>query len=157
MLNPTLYSENRRCPPIVYIPFTLFAAIMLFVTSSHVDLLEQAASAHEETHARIGVHTNKISTIDRDNNNLKEGTGLRRSPMLVSEKSSHGSPGHGTGTGGTAGSTLDSPETRNSRDRSLAENSPWDRIADHWTIKFKSCRSTRSFPSPINFDSEELL
>ena len=106
----------------IYIPLTLFAAIILFVTSSHVDLLEQASAAHEETHARIGVHTNKISTIDRENN-LKEGTGLRRSPMLVSEKSSHGSPGHGTGTG-TDGSTLDSPETRNSRDRSLAENSP---------------------------------
>ena len=104
-------SKNRRRPPIVYIPFTLFAAIILFVTSSHVDLLEQTA-AHEETHARIGVHTNKISTIDRDNNS-KEGTGLRRSPMLVSEKSSHGSPGHGTGTG-IAGSTVDSPnhETR---------------------------------------------
>ena len=83
----------------IYIPLTLFAAIILFVTSSHVDLLEQTA-AHEETHARIGVHTNKISTIDRDNNS-KEGMGLRRSPMLVSEKSSHG---HGTGTG-TAGST----------------------------------------------------
>ena len=63
----------------------------------------------------------RYPTIDRDNN-LKEGTGLRRSHMLVSEKSSPG-PGHGTGTG-TAGSTLDSPETRNSRDRSLAENSP---------------------------------
>jgi hypothetical protein len=61
--------------------FTLFAAVMLFVTSSHVDRLEQA---HEETHARIGVETNKISTVDRD---TKEGTGLRRSPMLVSEKS----------------------------------------------------------------------
>ena len=82
----------------------------------------EQASAHEETHARIGVHTNKISTIDRDNN-VKEGTGLRRSSMLVSEKSSHGSPGHGTGTG-IAGSTVGSPETRNSRDRSLAENSP---------------------------------
>ena len=79
----------------------------------------EQASAHEETHARIGVHTDKISTIDRDNN-LKEGTGLRRSPMLVSEKSSHGSPGHGTG--GTAGSTVDSPESRNNR--SLTENSP---------------------------------
>ena len=49
----------------------------------------------------------KYPTIDRDNN-LKEGTGLRkrRSPRLVSEKSSPG-PGHGTGTG-TAGSTVDS-------------------------------------------------
>ena len=64
----------------------------------------------------------RYPTIDRDKN-LKGGTGLRRSPMLVSEKSSHGSPGHGTGTG-TDGSTLDSPETRNSRDCSLAENSP---------------------------------
>ena len=78
--------------------------------------------------------------------------------MLVSEKSSHGSPGHGTG--GTSGSTVDSSETRNSRDRSLAEilllHRDWV-IADHWTTKFKSCRSTRCFPSPINFDSEELL
>ena len=115
-------SENRRCPPMIYIPFTLFAAIILFVTSSHVDILEQASATHEETHARIGAHTNKISIIDRDNN-LKEGTGLRRPLMLVSEKSSHGSPGDGTATA-TAGSTVDSPESRNSRDCSLAENSP---------------------------------
>ena len=103
----------------VHIPFHSFAAI-LFVTSSHVDLLEQAT--HEEIHARIGVHSNKISAIDRVNN-LKEGTGLRRSPMLVSEESSHGSTGHCTRTG-TAGSTVDSPESRSSRDCSLAENSP---------------------------------
>jgi hypothetical protein len=72
-----------------------------------MDRLEQA---HEETHAQIGVHTKKISTVDRD---TKEATGLRRSPMLVSEKS----PGPGT-----AGSTVDSPESRKSR--SFAEHSP---------------------------------
>ena len=78
---------------------------MLFVTSSHVDRLEQA---HEETHARIGVQTNKISTVDRD---TKEGTGLRRSPMLVSEKSAI-----------RPSSTAGSPETRKSP--SFAEPSP---------------------------------
>ena len=80
---------------------------MLFVTSSHVDHLEQA---HEEIHARIGVHTNKISTVDRDD--TKEGTGLRRSPKLVLEKSA----------GPTLASTVDSPETRKSL--SFAEHSP---------------------------------
>ena len=84
--------------------FTLFAAVMLFITSSHVDRLEQA---HEEIHARIGVQSDKISTVDRD---IKEETGLRRSPMLVSEKS----PG--------PGSTVSSPETRKSR--SIADHSP---------------------------------
>ena len=82
--------------------FTLFAAIMLFVTSSHMDRLEKA---HEETHARIGVQTNKISTVDRDS---KEGTGLRRSPMLVSEKSAD---------------PVGSPETHKSR-ISIADHSP---------------------------------
>ena len=84
--------------------FTFFAAVMLFITSSHMDRIEQA---HEETQARIGVQTKKISTVDRD---AKEGTGLRRSPMLVSEKSA----GHG--------STVDSPETRKSC--SIADHSP---------------------------------
>ena len=85
--------------------FTLFAAVMLFVTSSHMDRLEQA---HEETHARIGVQTNKISTVDRDS--TKEGMGLRRSPMLLSEKSAE------------HGSTVGSPETRKSH--SIADHSP---------------------------------
>ena len=124
MLNPTQQFIVRIALvlPVFTSLFTLFASIILRFTSSHEDLLQEAR--HELTRARTGVHTNKISTIDRDNN-LKEGlgTGLRRSPMLVSEKSSHGSPGHATGTG-TAGSTVDSPETRNSCDRSLAENSP---------------------------------
>ena len=105
--------------------FTLFAAIILFITSSHVDRLEQ--SAHEEIHARIGVHTNKISTVDLDNNNanLKEGTGpgLRRSPMLVSEKSGSGNSPRPETDSGTAGSiTVDSPDTGKSH--SLAESSP---------------------------------
>ena len=77
---------------------------MLFITSSHLDRLEQA---HEETHARIGIQTNKISTVDCD---TKEGMGLRRSPMLVSEKSA-----------GPA-SSIGSPENRKSR--SIADNSP---------------------------------
>ena len=108
--------------------FTLFAAIILFITSSHVDRLEQ--SAHEEIHARIGVHTNKISTVDLDGNNnnninLKEGTGtgLRRSPMLVSEKSGSGNSPRPETDSGTAGSiTVDSPDTGKSH--SLAESSP---------------------------------
>ena len=109
--------------------FTLFAAIILFITSSHVDRLEQ--SAHEEIHARIGVHTNKISTVDLDGNNnnnnanLKEGTGtgLRRSPMLVSEKSGSGNSPRPETDSGTAGSiTVDSPDT--GKTHSLAESSP---------------------------------
>ena len=89
--------------------FTLFAAVMLFITSSHMDRLEQA---HEETHARIGFQkNNKISTVDRD---TKEGTGLRRTPMLVSEKSA--------GPGSTTTTTVDSPDTRKSR--SIADQSP---------------------------------
>ena len=104
MLTNTLIVRIAVVLPWFTFLFTLFAAIMLFVTSSHVDRLEQA---HEETHARIGVQTNKISTVDRD---TKEGTGLRRSPMLVSEKSAG------------PGSTVDSPDTRKSR--SIADHSP---------------------------------
>lgn len=71
-----------------------------------MDRLEQA---HEETHARIGVQTDKVSTVDRD---TKEGTGLRRSPMLVSSEKS-AEPGN---------VTVGSPETGKSR--SIADHSP---------------------------------
>ena len=137
MLNPTLYSENRRCPSMVYIPFHS-------IRSHHIirHLTSTFSSKHHQHMRRLMLELEciqtKYPTIDRDNN-LKEGTGLRkrRSPRLVSEKSSHGSPGHGTGTG-TDGSTLHSPETRNSRDRSLAENSllaPW--LSDGWPLDYK--------------------
>jgi hypothetical protein len=83
--------------------FTLFAAVMLFITSSRVDNhLEQA---YEETY---GVQIKKASVIDRDAD-IKEGTGPQRSLMPVSEKS----PG--------AGSTVDSPESR--RSYSIADHS----------------------------------
>ena len=70
-----------------------------------MDRLEQA---HEETHAQIGVQTNKISNVACD---TREGMGLRQSPMLVLEKSAG------------PGSTVSSLETRKSRiiaDHSLA-------------------------------------
>ena len=60
---------------------------MLFITSSRLDHLEQA---HAEAFAQTEVQTRKASTVHRDTN--KEGTGLRRSPMAISEKSAVGSP-----------------------------------------------------------------
>ena len=84
--------------------FTMFAAVMLFITSSRVDYLEQT---HEETHARTGVQIRKVSSINCD---TKGGTGLRRSPIPVSEKS----PGPGSAVG--------SPETHESH--SVTAHSP---------------------------------
>ena len=81
---------------------------MLFVTSSHLDRLDQA---HEENHARIGVQTNKVSTVDNVTIAM-EGNGLRRSPMLVVSEKSAGPDSTGAG----------SPENRKSR--ILAGRSP---------------------------------
>lgn len=87
--------------------FTLFAAIMLFLTSSRLDRLEQA---HEETYARTGVQIKKVSTVDRG---TKEGTGPPQFPMPVHEKSV-----------GPGDSTVGSPESRRSRSVDVDHSPP---------------------------------